>query len=305
MTVLPTGEQHVLRCADAEAVVVEVGGGLRTYRSSGREIVDGFGEREMAVNARGHVLAPWPNRLRDGRYRWNGEEHELPQSEPETANAIHGLVRYLPWSLVERSSDAVRLEHLLYPQPGYPFPLRLQISYDLSPHGLQVTTTATNEGDVPLPYGEGHHPYLAAGVGLHVDDCTLVAPGATRLETDERALPTGSAAVAGTPYDLRAGRRIGDLVIDSCFTDLERDDDGLAQVRFTGPDGRGAALWLDAAYTHLQLFTGDVVDEPRRRRGLAVEPMTCPPNAFATGESVLRLEPGESTTGSWGLAPIG
>ena len=305
MTVLPTGEQFVLRCGDAEVVVVEVGGGLRTYRAGGRDLLDGYGEREMAGNARGHVLAPWPNRLRDGRYSWDGEEHATPLSEPETANAIHGLVRYVPWQVVDRTSGTVRLEHLLHPQPGYPFPLRLQVSYELSSAGLRVEATATNEGDVPLPYGEGHHPYLAAGAGLRVDDCTLVAPGATRLETDERALPTGAVPVEGTRYDLRAGRVSGDLVIDHCFTDLERDADGLAWVRLTGPDGRGTAVWLDAAYSHLQLFTGDVVPEPRRRRGLAVEPMTCPPNAFATGESVIRLEPGESVTGSWGITPLG
>jgi aldose 1-epimerase len=305
VTVLPTGEQYLLRFAGAEVVVVEVGGGLRSYRADGRDLLDGYGEREMAGNARGQVLAPWPNRLRDGRYRWNGKEHQTPLSEPETSNAIHGLVRNVAWSVVDRTSETVRLEHLLHPQPGYPFALRLQISYELSPAGLRVQTTATNEDDVPVPYGEGHHPYLAAGAGLRVDDCILVAPGSTRLETDERALPTGAVAVAGTGYDLRAGRPIGDLVIDHCFTDLARDDDGLAWVRLTGPDGRGAAVWLDAAYTHLQLFTGDVVPEPRRRRGLAVEPMTCPPNAFATGESVIRLEPGESTTGTWGLMPLG
>ena len=305
MTVLPTGEQFTLRGAGAEAVVVEVGGGLRSYRAGGRDLVDGYGEQEMAGNARGQVLAPWPNRLRDGRYRWDGEEHQTPLSEPETGNAIHGLVRFVPWLVVERTSEAVVLENLLHPQPGYPFALRLQVAYELSSAGLGVTATATNEGDVPLPYGEGHHPYLAAGAGLLVDDCTLVAPAATRLETDERSLPTGAVPVAGTPFDLRAGRRIGDLVIDSCFTDLARDDDGLAWVRLTGPDGRGTAVWLDSAYRYLQLFTGDVLPEPRRRRGLAVEPMTCPPNAFATGESVLRLEPGQSTTGSWGIAPIG
>jgi aldose 1-epimerase len=303
MRLLPTGEQHVLRSGDAEAVVVEVGGGLRTYRAGGRDVVDGYGPGEMAANARGHVLAPWPNRLRNGVYCWDGEEHLTPVTEPEAGTAIHGLVRFVAWRVLARSADSVVLEHLLHPQPGYPFTLRLQVGYELSGDGLRVSTTATNEGDRGLPYGEGHHPYLAAGGGP-VDDWTLAAPGVTRLLTDEQQIPVGAEPVEGTSYDLRSGRRIGDLRIDSCFTDLERDTDRGAEVRFTGPDGRGAAVWMDDSYRWLQLFTGDVVPEPRRRHGLAVEPMTCPPNALQTGEGVRRLPPGESTTSTWGIRPL-
>ena len=301
----PTGEQHVLRSGDAEAVVVEVGGGLRTYTAGGRDVVDGFGEDEMAPDGRGQVLAPWPNRLGDGVFTWDGREHLTPLTEPGRRTAIHGLVRFAAWRPVARSDDAVVLEHVLHPQPGYPFTLRLRIGYELSAAGLRVTTTAANDGDADLPYGEGHHPYLAAPPGLRLDDCTLTVPADTRLLTDERLLPTGTAPVDGTPYDLRDGRVLGDLRLDDCLTGLARDDDGVAEVRLTGPDGRGAAVWLDAAYTHVQLFTGDGVESPsRRRNGLAVEPMTCPPDALRTGESVRRLAPGESTTGSWGIRPL-
>ncbi|MGY1606793.1 MULTISPECIES: aldose 1-epimerase family protein [unclassified Geodermatophilus] len=305
MSVLPTGEQHVLRSGDAEAVVVEVGGGLRTYTAGGRDVVDGYGAGEMALDVRGNVLAPWPNRLRDGVWHWDGQELRTPVTEPERGTAIHGLVRFAAWRLLARSDDSVVLEHLLHPQTGYPFALRLRVGYELSAEGLRVTTTATNEGETDLPYGEGHHPYLAAPAGLRVDDCTLVLPAATRLTTDDRLLPTGTEPVEGTPFDLRAGRRIGDLRVDDCFTDLARDADGNIEVRFTGPDGRGAALWADASYTHLQVFTGDAVEPPsRRRRGLAVEPMTCPPDALRSGVGVRRLAPGESTTGTWGIRPL-
>jgi aldose 1-epimerase len=302
VSVLPTGEQFPLRAGDAEVTAVEVGGGLRTFRVGDREVLDGYDAGEMAEAARGHVLAPWPNRLRDGVYTWDGERHRTPVTEPERGTAIHGLVQFASWRAVERAEDRVVLEHLLFPRPGYPFTLRLRVAYELSADGLRVTTTATNEGATALPYGEGHHPYVLAGPRL--DACTLVAPGATVLQTDERALPTGAVSVAGTPYDLRAGRVVGDLVVDSCFTDLERSPDGLAEVRLTAPDGRGVAVWMDEGYGYLQLFSGDVLPEPRRRRGLAVEPMTCPPNAFASGEAVRRLEPGESTEAGWGIRPL-
>jgi aldose 1-epimerase len=305
MTVLPTGEQYDLTRGDQRATVVELGGGLRRYRAGDRDLLDGYGADEPVTWVRGQVLAPWPNRLRDGRYTWDGDEHLLPLSEPPRGNAIHGLVRFAPWRPVARADDAVVLEHVLYPQDGYPFTLRLRIGYELTADGLRVTTTATNEGAVDLPYGEGHHPYLSAGPGLRVDDCTLVAPGATRLLTDDRSIPVGAEAVDGTPYDLRSGVRLGGLTLDSAFTDLRRDADGRAQVRLTGPDGRGVLLWADEGYPYLQLFTGDPIAEPRRRRGRAVEPMTCPPDALRSGRSVVRLAPGASTTASWGLAPIG
>ncbi|WP_029432113.1 aldose 1-epimerase family protein [Blastococcus sp. URHD0036] len=305
MAVSPTGEQYVLRSGDDEVTVVEVGAGLRSYRHGERELLDGYDAAEIPRYSRGEVLAPWPNRIADGRWTWDGAEHQLALTEPDRATAIHGLVNHVPWTVLDRASDRLELGYLLYPQPGYPFPLRLRIRHELTAHGLRVTTTATNEGDVPLPYGEGHHPYLAAGPGLHVDDCTLVAPAATRLTTDERLIPTGRVPVAGTPADLRAGRRIGDLRLDDCFTDLERDADGRAVVRLTRPDGTGAGLWMDGSFGYLQLFTGDSIPGEDSRRGLAVEPMTCPPGAFATGEAVQRLAPGGSVTASWGLFPIG
>ncbi|SFO79074.1 aldose 1-epimerase [Geodermatophilus dictyosporus] len=304
MSVLPTGEQHVLRAGDAEAVVVEVGGGLRTYSAGGRAVLDGYAAGEMAPDVRGHVLAPWPNRLGNGVWSWDGQELRTPVTEPERGTAIHGLVRFVAWRLLARSDDSVVLEHLLHPQPGYPFALRLRVGYELSAEGLRVTTTATNEGDRALPYGEGHHPYLAAGEGL-LDDCALTVPAATRVTPDDRLLPVGTEPVEGTPHDLRAGRRIGDLRLDDCLTDLARDADGTAEVRLVDASGRGAVLWLDASYGWLQVFTGDVVEPAsRRRRGLAVEPMTCPPDAFRTGVGVRRLAPGESTTSTWGIRPL-
>ena len=305
MTVLATGEQFLLRCAGAEAVVVEVGGGLRSYRAGGRDVVDGFAEREMAPNARGQVLAPWPNRLDDGRYSWDGEEHVTPVTEPETGNAIHGLVRFAPWQVVDRAatpcgwSTCCTRSRATRSRCGCRWPTSCRRT------GCGCRPRRPTRATSRLPYGEGHHPYLAAGAGLLVDDCTLTAPGATRLDHRRAAAADRLGAGRRHPYDLRAGRVVGDLLIDHCFTDLERDADGLAWVRLTGPDGRGSELWLDGAYSHLQLFTADVVAPARRRRGLAVEPMTCPPNALATGESVIRLEPGESATGSWGITPLG
>src|SRR6185503_14996296 len=169
-----------------------------------------------------------------------------------------------------------------------------EVEYRLSGDGLSVRTTATNVGADPCPYGCGVHPYLTVGTPT-VDAATLTAPGATVVLSDERGLPTGTEPVEGTAYDFRRPRPIGTTRLDHAFTDLERDGDGIARVELRRPDGSGVALWVDESYRFLMLFTGDPLPDVNRR-SLAVEPMTCPPNAFRSGDSLVRLEPGASHT---------
>ena len=126
--IAPSGEQITTVAGDQQAVVVEVGGGLRSYSVGGRDLVDGYSADEMSSSGRGQVLIPWPNRLQDGTYDFDGQRHQLPLNEPERHNAIHGLVRWAPWTIVEREPDRVTMEHVLYPQPGYPFSLRIRMS---------------------------------------------------------------------------------------------------------------------------------------------------------------------------------
>jgi aldose 1-epimerase len=298
----PTGEQVELASGDQRVVVVEVGGGIRSYAIGGEELLDAYGPDEMAASGRGQVLIPWPNRIRDGTYEFDGRRHQLPLDDVPERDAIHGLVRWAAWTVGERSANRVVMEHALHPQPGYPFSLTLAIEYLLSAKGLSVRTTATNVGPESCPYGSGAHPYVTVGTST-VDPLLLHAPGGTVLRSDDRGIPTGSGPVDGTEFDFRRPRPIGSTRLDNCFTDLELDDDGLARVELRDPDaGHGVTLWADEHYPYLMLFTGDPLPDVNRR-SLAIEPMTCPPNAFRTGEALIRLEPGESFTSSWGLCP--
>jgi aldose 1-epimerase len=282
--------------------VVALGGGLRSYEAAGRELLNGFRPGERPASGRGQVLIPWPNRIADGSYEFEGKRMQLPLNEPENGNAIHGLVRDKTWNLVDHEPDRVVLDHTLEPQPGYPFTLGLSIEYALSSGGLTVTTTASNLGTEHCPYGAGQHPYLTLGTPT-IDTLRLQAPGQVVMFSDERGRPVRSAPVDGTVYDFRAGREIAETVLDHAFTELERDGDGRARVLLDDVAGdTGLTLWLDESYRYLMLYTGDSHPDVARC-GLAVEPMTCPPNAFRTGESVIRLEPGESLASSWGLEP--
>ena len=301
--IAPSGKQITISFGDQQAVIVEVGGGIRSYRAGGRELVDGYSADAMSASGRGQVLIPWPNRLQDGNYEFDGRRHQLPLNEPERRNAIHGLVRWAAWNVAEQEPHRAVMQYVLHPQPGYPFTLGLSIAYTLSESGLQVRTTATNLGADACPFGAGAHPYLTLGTPT-IDDLTLRMPARTVLRSDQRDLPIGSEPIAGTAYDFRQPRRLGSIKLDHAFTELERDQDGIARVELRDPNrGAKVSLWVDRSYPYVMLFSGDSVpDVARRRHGLAVEPMSCPPNAFRTGDAVVRLEPGAAFTGTWGIA---
>ena len=294
MAATPSGEQFELSSGDQHAVVTEVGAGLRAYSAGGRELLDGYPVDALASSGRGQLLLPWPNRIRDGVYTLDGREHRLPLNEPERGNAIHGLGRWSSWAVVDQTADRVVLAHVLRPQPGYPFTLELRVEYSLASSGLSVRTSAANAGADPCPYGAGSHPYLAV---RSVDDAVLRLPARTVLESDERGIPVGSSPVEAA-FDFRAPRPIGGVQLDHCFTDLERGDDGTARV---GVDD--TTLWVDESYPYLMVFTGDSLPAAERRRSIAVEPMTCAPNAFASGDGLIVLEPGEEHAAAWGITP--
>jgi aldose 1-epimerase len=297
----PSGRQFELALGDQQAVVTEVGAGLRTYSVAGRDLLDGYGAGDTSPSGRGQVLIPWPNRIAGGKYEFDGRSHQLPLTEAGAGNAIHGLVRWNAWELDTEAPDRVALRHRLRPQPGYPFELALAIQYALTESGLSVRTSTTNAGEQPCPFGAGAHPYLTLGT-VPVDPLELLVPAGTVLLKDDDGIPTKPSPVEGGEFDFRSPRLIGSTVLDNAFTDLARGDDGMARAALSDKE-RAVELWVGEAYTHLMVFTGDPLPDVNRR-AVAIEPMTCPPNAFQTGDGVIRLEPGESVELAWGIRPL-
>ncbi|MCX5232535.1 gluconokinase, GntK/IdnK-type [Streptomyces sp. NPDC006553] len=302
----PTGGSWRLVRGEQSAEVVQLGGALRDYVVNGRPLIDGFATGSAVTGGRGQLLVPWPNRVGGGRYRFDGRDLQLPLTEVEKDNAIHGLLRWTLWEPLARTDDSVTLGTTLCPQPGYPFLLDVRVEYRLGPDGLRTTVRATNTGPAPAPYGVGQHPYLTVGTEL-VDSAVLTVPARTLLRTDDRGLPIGQEPVDGTPYDFRTARPVGDLRLDTAFTGLDRDPDGRAVVRLAHPSGRrGVDLWLGDGTRWVQVYTGDTLTEPeRRRRGVAVEAMSCPPDAFRSGTDLTVLQPGATHVFRWGLSPWG
>lgn len=284
-----------------------MGAGLREYGTDLGALVDGYDRDQACDGSRGQLLIPWPNRIAGATYRFQGVEHRLPVNEPRTGSAIHGLARDSLWRLDSASAADVTLTLDLPPQAGYPFNLVLSATYALTGDGLTVQLTATNRGDLPCPYGAGAHPYVRVAGDELIDDATLHVPADATLESDDRGIPTGAERdVDGTALDFRTPRPIGSLALDTAFARLHADADGVTRITLTPRDGsQGVAVWMDRSQPYAMIYSGDTLpDVERRRRGLAVEPMTCAPNAFNSGAGLVVLQPGEVHRSTWGISPL-
>jgi aldose 1-epimerase len=300
--VFPSGEQYAIAAAGYAAVVTESGAALRSLSHNGRDLVDGFDEREMSTSCRGQLLMPWPNRIRDGRYTFGGQELQLGLTDPGHHNASHGLARWASWTVEEHTANSVSLVYRVMAQTGYPWAVDLHVLYDLTAEGLVVTQTATNLSPEPAPYACGAHPYLK--VGDAIEDLELHLPAHTRVLVDDRLLPIGTEPVCGD-HDFTSPKRIGDLRFDTGFGSLVHED-GRATTTLCDPaTSRGVALWVDEHHRWLQVFTPP---EDGPRPGIAVEPMTAPADAFNSGTDLVTLAPagelGDELSVSWGIQAL-
>jgi aldose 1-epimerase len=299
----PSGEQWAIRHGDLEATVVEVGGGLRTLTAGGRDVLAGYGLDEMASSGRGQLLMPWPNRLRDGRYRFDGHDQQLALTEPARGNASHGLVRWALWSVLDRTESTLTVGYRLHPQQGWSGRLDLAVHYALSDAGLTVSTTAENVGGGRAPFGYGAHPYVALG-DTSLSDVVLTVPADEQVLVDDaRKLPTGTAPVEQGDHDFRRPRPLAATRLDTAFTDLAREADGRWRVRVSGlVDRPDVSVWGDESFGWVQVFTDKGEDQGvDGLRGVAVEPLSCPADAFNSGEGLVVLEPGQQWSGQWGV----
>jgi aldose 1-epimerase len=301
-----SGARFDLTAGEYTASISAIGASLRTLQFRGRDLVVPFDEDELRPSFRGATLAPWPNRVVDGRYTFAGVEQQLSLTEPPRGHALHGLAAWLNFEPVEQSDSRVVVSAVIEPQAGYPHRVRVDVEFELDEHGLRSTVSGHNLSDAPAPWGTGPHPYLVAGAG-RVDDWTLSLPAGQVLTVDERLSPVALADVATEAdgsFDFRAPRPIGDLFIDHAFTDLGRAEDGNASVTVSDSAGSGVRISWGTECAWVQVHTADLPDAATSRLGLAVEPMTCPPDAFNSGEDLIVIEAGQSVSAAWTIAAV-
>lgn len=299
---------HSLSRGKYRAEVVSTGAGLRMLEFDGSPLTETWEAGTKPPLSAGLVLAPWPNRVADGSFTFGGADHQLEITEPSRNNASHGFVRRVEWTLVAKSDSRVEQTVDVGQHDGWPFQLTVNVAHELTDDGLVVTASATNHGDTDAPYGMGFHTFVRVG-DAPLDECRLELSAGTRLQLDpKRNLPTGpSVTIADTEYDFRTAKPLKDVWMDTPFSAEVPDEDGKARHVLTGPDGTATVLWTDREFDWIQVFTADPEKKqayPDRGRALAIEPMTCPPDAFNSGRDLATLEPGRSLELVWGVRRI-
>jgi aldose 1-epimerase len=298
---LPSGEQIAIAHGDQRAVITEVGATLRTYVKGGLSVIEGFAGEEVPTGARGQVLFPWPNRTGDGEWTFSDRVAHPTVDDVEHATAIHGLIRWRPFRIDSVNQNRCVLSMLLHPTPDYPFLSEISVAYHLGSLGLTVTTTVLNRDDVPIPFGVGFHPYLSVTTPT-IEGAQLEVPAKAYVATNARKLPTGEILpLAGHQLDFSRQKSVNGHELDVTYTELVRDDSGMTSVVVTDSAGGEVELSVDRTFPYLQVFTGDTLEKGRRRTAIAVEPMTCPPDALRSGKDIVVLEPGQHWAGSWRL----
>ena len=311
MASITADTELTLSFQNQRAVVSPWGASLRRYLfidADGRGIdsVWGYSGGSGKRGGQGDVLIPFPGRIGNGRYSFDGRTFQLECNDKEGPNAIHGFVRSLPWHIQEscpnRVAFGVRLDATTYADRGYPFSLRILVTYELNKQGLSCRFSVTNVGHKPAPVGVGFHPYFTVGTGI-IDEAEAQIPGTGFLEFNERLVPTGTIyPVQDTPWDYRRFRAIAQQRFNHCYVNLERDTEGIAMAALRHvPSNRTITMTMDAAFSSVVVYTGDAIaDAPRV--ALAIEPMTCASDAFNHPEwGLKRLAPDETFSGCWGV----
>ena len=296
-----TGRDFRLETDEYVAHVSAVGASLRSLTFRGRDLVLPFGADEARPHYRGAILAPWPNRVVDGRYVFGGTVHSLEITEPDRGHALHGLVAWSDFALVTFDRDRLRLATSLRSPKGYPHEIDIHVEYALGPDGLRTRVRAINVGNSVAPFGTGPHPYLLGGEGT-VDDWTLEIPAQEVMEVSARLAPLGTVPVTDPrhgDYDFRAPRSLEGVFLDHAYTGLTE-----SRATLTTRGGTGVGMTWDSRCPWVQVHTADLPDKSRSRLGLAVEPMTCPPDAFNSGRDLIRVEPGARTSAEWRIFAI-
>ena len=235
------------------------------------------------------LLFPFPNRLENGAFEFEGKEYRFPFNDFGRPNALHGMVHEMRFNCIKETENRLIFElsydgHLDF----YPFPFILTISYLLKEGALDIQVGIENQGDESMPCGFGWHPYFNLSEGL--SGVKLRMNNVTKVDVNERFIPTGKQ----TPYHaFDQLKSIKNVALDNCF--IFPSDESNKLVFLAYKDKSVLEVWQDKHLSFVQVFI------PPNKKAIAIEPMTCGINALNTKHGLKVLNKAEHWTLRFGL----
>lgn len=270
-------------------------------------IITSYSGKENKVGGQGDVLIPFPGRVKDAQYTFEGHAYQMPRNDKDGPNAIHGFVRSQLWHVAEHRKNRVTFVVDYAPDTtAYPAALQATVTYSLDETGMTCRFSVKNTGYKAAPVGVGFHPYFSVSDGL-IDENILHLPMQSTLEFDDVLIPTSEVLpVEDTAFDFTEAHTIGETRFNTCYLDPVRDTEGKTHITLSSPEtNRSTTVWMDDSFGFVVLYSGDPLPDSHRRRSLAIEPMTCGSDAFNHPEwGLVALPPGETFSGAWGVTVL-
>ena len=275
----------IIYYGDLELEIDTLGARIMGFTDKGEEIMKTAKDELQGYN--GMVLAPWPNRIPEGKWSLEGKQYQLEINEIDRNNALHGFAFQTEFEVTNHSDNEIHLDTVLTNTVGYPFEILLRLEYKLDSNGFSCQVHATNQSAIDAPFGIAFHPYYP------VDDETQISiPAKTHINTNDQMIPIGEESNPHKTF------RFADVDFDDCFSELERKN-GIAEVKIESSK-QLITLWQDEAFDFVMVYTTNEFDFLQgSTQAIAIEAQSCIANAFNTNPPLLK--PGESFIGSWGL----
>jgi aldose 1-epimerase len=210
------------------------------------------------------VMAPWPNRIANGRFTFEGAEHHV--SVNAEGHGIHGLGVSRTWTAGGTTDFSCELS-LAIETDSWPWPSRLRQRIELLDDGVRQTVEISAAAGVRFPAGCGWHPWFRRDARPGHDMCIMIDAD-ERYELSRDGTPTGRILPVDRDYDLRAYSALGDRRIDDCY-------------RLGGQPLRIAWSEIELTLTSSESVAHAVVYTPEH--AVCVEPQTCAIDAFNLG----------------------
>lgn len=278
--------KQTINSGNLELEIDTLGARITRFTSNGKEVMKTAKDELQGYN--GMVLAPWPNRIPNGKYNLDGNEHQLEVNEIDRNNALHGFAFKTEFEVTHHSENQINLASVLINPAGYPFEIFMQLQYKLDAKGFSCQVRATNQSNIDVPFGIAFHPYYP------VDDETQISiPANKHIVTNQQMIPIGEEPNPHKTF------MYSEVDFDDCFSELERNN-GIAEIKIQSRE-QLITLWQDQAFDFVMVYTTNDFDAAEgTKKVIAIEAQSCTANAFNTDPPL--LGPGEIFEGSWGLS---